>query len=66
MIKYEVDALILEGSEAGGHIGPVSLTVLLQEVLLAPLQLLKIPLGLINQNLFLKHFYQYLLSLLFL
>ncbi|MCK4909226.1 MAG: nitronate monooxygenase [Planctomycetes bacterium] len=33
MIKYETDALILEGSEAGGHIGPVSLTVLLQEVL---------------------------------
>jgi len=33
MIKYGVDALILEGSEAGGHIGHVSLTVLLQQVL---------------------------------
>lgn len=33
MIKYGADALILEGSEAGGHIGPVSLIVLLQEVL---------------------------------
>jgi enoyl-[acyl-carrier protein] reductase II len=32
-IKYGVDALILEGTEAGGHIGPVSLTVLLQQVL---------------------------------
>jgi enoyl-[acyl-carrier protein] reductase II len=27
------DALIIEGSEAGGHIGPVSLTVLAQEIL---------------------------------
>ncbi len=33
MIKYGVDALILEGSEAGGHIGHVSLTILLQQVL---------------------------------
>lgn len=32
-IGYGVDALILEGSEAGGHIGHVSLTVLLQQVL---------------------------------
>jgi len=28
-----VDALVIEGSEAGGHIGPVSLTVLAQEIL---------------------------------
>ena len=33
LIKMGTDALMLEGSEAGGHIGPVSLTVLLQEVL---------------------------------
>jgi enoyl-[acyl-carrier protein] reductase II len=32
-IDYGVDALILEGSEAGGHIGYVSLIVLLQQVL---------------------------------
>jgi len=32
-IDYGVDALILEGSEAGGHIGFVSLIVLLQQVL---------------------------------
>jgi enoyl-[acyl-carrier protein] reductase II len=33
-IDYGVDALILEGSEAGGHIGHVSLIILLQQVLL--------------------------------
>jgi enoyl-[acyl-carrier protein] reductase II len=33
MISYGVDALILEGSEAGGHIGHVSTMVLLQEIL---------------------------------
>jgi enoyl-[acyl-carrier protein] reductase II len=33
LIKMGTDALMLEGSEAGGHIGPVSLSVLLQEVL---------------------------------
>lgn len=33
MIRYGTDALILEGSEAGGHVGHVSLTVLLQQVL---------------------------------
>lgn len=33
MINNGVDALILEGSEAGGHIGRVSLIVLLQQVL---------------------------------
>jgi enoyl-[acyl-carrier protein] reductase II len=31
--KTGVDALVIEGSEAGGHIGPVSLTVLAQEIL---------------------------------
>lgn len=33
MISYGADGLILEGSEAGGHIGHVSTTVLLQEIL---------------------------------
>ncbi|HMB00618.1 MAG TPA: nitronate monooxygenase family protein, partial [Spirochaetota bacterium] len=33
MIRFGVDALILEGSEAGGHIGHVSLIILLQQVL---------------------------------
>lgn len=33
MIKYGSDALILEGMEAGGHVGYVSLIVLLQQVL---------------------------------
>jgi enoyl-[acyl-carrier protein] reductase II len=32
-IGFGIDALILEGSEAGGHIGHVSLTILLQQVL---------------------------------
>jgi enoyl-[acyl-carrier protein] reductase II len=32
-IKFGVDALMLEGSEAGGHIGHVSLVILLQHVL---------------------------------
>ncbi|MBL7076376.1 MAG: nitronate monooxygenase [Kiritimatiellae bacterium] len=32
-IRFGVDALLLEGSEAGGHIGHVSLTILLQQVL---------------------------------
>jgi enoyl-[acyl-carrier protein] reductase II len=31
--KSGVDALVIEGAEAGGHIGPVSLTVLAQEIL---------------------------------
>ena len=31
--KREVDALIIEGMEAGGHIGPVSTSVLAQEIL---------------------------------
>ena len=33
MIDYGADALILEGSEAGGHIGHVSTVVLLQDIL---------------------------------
>ena len=33
MVRYGADALILEGMEAGGHVGHVSLTVLLQQVL---------------------------------
>lgn len=33
MVKYGADALILEGMEAGGHVGHVSLVVLLQQVL---------------------------------
>ncbi len=33
LIDRGIDALIIEGNEAGGHIGPVSLTVLIQEVL---------------------------------
>lgn len=33
MIEYGADALVLEGSEAGGHIGHVSTIVLLQQVL---------------------------------
>ena len=32
-VKSGADALVIEGSEAGGHIGPVSLTVLAQEIL---------------------------------
>lgn len=33
LVRQGADALILEGSEAGGHIGPVSLVVLLQQIL---------------------------------
>lgn len=33
LIKLGVDALIIEGMEAGGHIGPVSTSVLVQEIL---------------------------------
>lgn len=35
MIDYGADALVLEGSEAGGHIGHVSTIVLIQQVLFA-------------------------------
>jgi enoyl-[acyl-carrier protein] reductase II len=33
LIDRGADALILEGSEAGGHIGPVALSVLIQQIL---------------------------------
>jgi enoyl-[acyl-carrier protein] reductase II len=33
LVRSGVDGLVIEGSEAGGHIGPVSLTVLAQEIL---------------------------------
>jgi enoyl-[acyl-carrier protein] reductase II len=33
LVRDGVDALVIEGSEAGGHIGPVSTSVLAQEVL---------------------------------
>ncbi len=33
LVRSGVDALIVEGSEAGGHIGPVSTSVLAQEIL---------------------------------
>ncbi len=33
LARTGADALVIEGSEAGGHIGPVSLTVLAQEIL---------------------------------
>jgi enoyl-[acyl-carrier protein] reductase II len=33
MVRSGADALVIEGSEAGGHIGPVSLNVLAQEIL---------------------------------
>ena len=33
LVSAGVDALVIEGSEAGGHVGPVSLNVLAQEVL---------------------------------
>lgn len=33
LVKMGVDALVIEGMEAGGHIGPVSTSVLAQEIL---------------------------------
>jgi enoyl-[acyl-carrier protein] reductase II len=33
LIRHGVDGLIIEGSEAGGHIGPVATSVLAQEIL---------------------------------
>ncbi len=33
LVRMGVDALIIEGAEAGGHIGPVSTSVLAQEIL---------------------------------
>ena len=35
LIKMGADALMIEGAEAGGHIGPVTLSVLLQQILFA-------------------------------
>ena len=32
-ISYGIDSIVLEGNEAGGHIGPVSINVLVQEIL---------------------------------
>ncbi|MDR2267950.1 MAG: nitronate monooxygenase [Holosporaceae bacterium] len=34
LFKYGIDALILEGNEAGGHVGPLSTMVLIQDILL--------------------------------
>ena len=33
LVRSGVDALVIEGTEAGGHIGPVSTSVLAQEIL---------------------------------
>jgi len=33
LVRSGVDALVIEGSEAGGHIGPVATSVLVQEIL---------------------------------
>lgn len=33
LVRMGIDALVIEGSEAGGHIGPVSTSVLAQEIL---------------------------------
>ncbi|MDP4840476.1 MAG: nitronate monooxygenase [Alphaproteobacteria bacterium] len=33
MVNFGADALVIEGNEAGGHIGPVSTSVLAQEIL---------------------------------
>jgi enoyl-[acyl-carrier protein] reductase II len=35
LFKHGIDALILEGSEAGGHVGPVSTMILIQDILLS-------------------------------
>ena len=34
LFKFGLDSLIIEGSEAGGHVGPVSTVVLIQDMLL--------------------------------
>lgn len=34
LVKQGADALVIEGNEAGGHIGPVATSVLIQEILL--------------------------------
>lgn len=33
LVKMGVDALVIEGNEAGGHVGPVSASILAQEIL---------------------------------
>ncbi|QDH12942.1 2-nitropropane dioxygenase [Formicincola oecophyllae] len=33
LVRQGIDAIVIEGSEAGGHVGPVSLNVLAQEIL---------------------------------
>lgn len=33
LIKQGADAIVIEGNEAGGHVGPVSTTILIQEVM---------------------------------
>ncbi|MEE8659577.1 NAD(P)H-dependent flavin oxidoreductase [Sorlinia euscelidii] len=33
LVRLGIEALVIEGSEAGGHVGPVSLNVLAQEIL---------------------------------
>jgi len=33
LVRMGIDGLVIEGAEAGGHIGPVSLNVLMQEIL---------------------------------
>ena len=43
LIERGADALILEESEAGGHIGPVALSVPIQQILLVFLNLRHIP-----------------------
>lgn len=35
LFKHGIDALILEGSEAGGHVGPISTMILIQDILLS-------------------------------
>ena len=37
MVRYGVDAIILEGNEAGGYVGRIGLNILLQEILFADL-----------------------------
>ncbi|MDR2157778.1 MAG: nitronate monooxygenase, partial [Holosporaceae bacterium] len=34
LFKQGIDSLVLEGSEAGGHVGPVSTMILIQDILL--------------------------------
>lgn len=34
LFKHGIDALVIEGSEAGGHVGPLSTMILIQDILL--------------------------------